>query len=278
MNFHYERILTPYPINFKTPRSLLILLNLIVLWKYLELVSPSCTHCTQDFCLTIANSFSSILFSSINNIIHLFLSSSSRGPSSSLLSMSPVSLTSSCLLTFVLLKTSKFHFLSPVFSTLNFSFMSFSLFLSPFEVSQVFLTTSLKPSTYCHKSNVLNGLGPKSIVLFLTITAQWSNTCLFRIYWLESCQCCNHASDTRISLLLANPLGQYQVYFVPTTGMSNNSHLSINSLDLVVSIFCDKFLVIPLLSCSLLTNLKSPNTHQTGQLWFDLFFLFWSIG
>ena len=84
---------------------------------------------------------------------------------------------------------------------------------------------------------------------------------------LEPGHCDSHSSDTRTlsNLLLVIPLGLYQVNFLPTTGISFSMHLSINSLNLVMSQLFTIPLFKPFLSEAFLTELKSPITHLIHQ-------------
>ena len=70
-------------------------------------------------------------------------------------------------------------------------------------------------------SRNLKGFGPQSTTFDFSIKAQWSDICLSKTYCLLPGQCCNHSKEIKnlSSLLLALPLGLYQVYFLPIQGI-----------------------------------------------------------
>jgi len=101
--------------------------------------------------------------------------------------------------------------------------------------SQYFLTNALNSSVCYQKLKVLKGLGPQSITVFLTTNAQWSNTCLLKMYCLDPDHYINHVSDTKTlsNVILDIPFERYQIYHLPTIGISynlNSINLSIRTL------------------------------------------------
>ena len=116
-------------------------------------------------------------------------------------------------------------------------------------------------------SRNLKGFGPQSTTFDLSTSAQWSEICLSKTYCLLPGQCCNQSKVVKnlSSLLLALPLGLYQVNFVPIQDKSTISILSMKLLKPCTSRLIPLGQFIPLHSLSFLTELKSPRTHQELQ-------------
>ena len=144
-------------------------------------------------------------------------------------------------------------------------FSGFSFFLLMLHFSSTALVNDL---SNIQQSRTLNGLGPQSMNLDLSMTEQWSEKFLSKVTYVVAGHLLDQSGEIKnlSSLLFANPFGLYQVNFLPRHGASSNSNFAIQSLNSFILLSCSILCLFPSLSVGSLTLLKSPKIHHNPPL------------
>ena len=116
------------------------------------------------------------------------------------------------------------------------------------------------------RSKILNGLGPQSTVVDLSMIGQWSEKVLGKVIWVLVGHLSSHSGDIKniSSLLLDVPFGLNQVNFLPIHGGSTTSKSSIHSLNSLMLLVPGSLWQVPNLSAGSLMLLKLPRMHYNS--------------